>query len=235
MGKKKTNSNQSFINSHQSSIPLGDLHVSVICSVVPWHFVLKPTNAANVTPPAAASFLHFWSSGYLHTYSSVQLHTKDWRLAKKLLPLPGAFSTKVQDFLIQFSHEMPTTFACYSNVKEIKLQCQANKNAKPIKYIIDVLIEAYENNFNPLSWSLKFPQRFAIASEFYQKQENHQQAFYSIQIQLYWQSSLLSIPCTLLTEIKSEYYQHLHHTGWHDLWLWWGDKTFKNDLNFCCL
>lgn len=157
------------MNSHQSPIPLGDLHVSVICSVVPWHFVHKPTKAANVTPPAAASFLHFWSSGYLHTYSSVQPHTKDWRLAKKLLPLLGAFSTKVQDFLIQFGHEMmPTTFACYSNVKKNKLQCQANKNAKPIKYIIDVLIEAYENNFNPLSWSLKFPQRSAISSEFYQ-------------------------------------------------------------------
>lgn len=161
------------MNSHQSPIPLGDLHVSVICSVFPWHFVLKPTNAANVTPPAAASFLHFWSSGYLHTYSSVQLHTKDWQLAKKLLPLPGAFFTKVQDFLIQFGHEMmSTTFACYSNVKEIKLQCQANENAKPIKYIIDVLIKAYENNFNPWSWSLKFrqrfPQRVAISSEFYQ-------------------------------------------------------------------
>lgn len=73
--EKKTNSNQSFMNSHQSPIPLGDLHVNVICSVVPWHFVLKPTNAANVTPPAAASFLHFWSSG-IYTLTALFNHTR---------------------------------------------------------------------------------------------------------------------------------------------------------------
>lgn len=168
------------MNSHQSPIPLGDLHVSVICSVFPWHFVLKPTNAANVTPPAAASFLHFWSSGYLHTYSSVQLHTKDWQLAKKLLPLPGAFFTKVQDFLIQFGHEMmSTTFACYSNVKEIKLQCQANENAKPIKYIIDVLIKPMKiistheadpwNFIKDFLKDLPFPQNFTNSKKIISK------------------------------------------------------------------
>lgn len=141
------------MSSQQSPVPLGHFYVSVILQCGSLAFC-SPVHkcSTNATPPAAASFLHFRSSGYPHTCSSVQPHTKDWQLARKLLPLPSAFSTKVQDFLIQFSHEMmPITFVYYNNVKEIEFQCQVNKNAKPLKYIIDVLIETYENNFNPLS------------------------------------------------------------------------------------
>lgn len=46
---------------------------------------------------------------------------------------------------------MTTTLVYYSNVKEIKFQCLVNKNAKLLKYITDVLIATYENNFIPLS------------------------------------------------------------------------------------